>query len=74
MFKKHLVLLIPLIFSLLVSIDTAESLVFKNGMCPSGWSFSGNYCVGGSSAKGLMMKVGMCPSGWNSSGNYCKKN
>ena len=46
----------------------------KNGMCPSGWDTSGNYCIAGPNAKEAIPKSGMCPLGWSPSGNYCLKN
>ena len=46
----------------------------KKGMCPAGYSTSGEMCVPGPNARPAIAKNGMCPSGWSTSGNYCLKN
>lgn len=49
------------------------SPILKSGMCPPGYTESGNMCVPTANAKPVIAKDGMCPPGWTASGNYCIK-
>ena len=58
----------------LATVATAEPLPQeKHGICPSGWTQSGNYCAPMPGAHNAVPKVGQCPSGWTQSGGYCRE-
>ncbi len=53
----------------------AENLPLpKNGVCPTGYRQSAQYCVPNANAKPAVQKQGPCPTGYRQSGNYCVKN
>lgn len=41
------------------------------GLCPSGYSANGAYCIPGRQARAVVEKRGLCPSGYASNGAYC---
>lgn len=46
----------------------------KNGICPTNYSSSADFCVPGNGARFAIPRVGICPTGYGSNGNYCLAN